>query len=140
MDIYNFDRIRNEVGRYAFTTPLGTQYEVYFTQIKNIFSYNVAFGVLNEEFEGDDYVMTNRGEVFRVIVTLVEILKAFKIENPHVRHVSFSGEPGKNEPEHVLSKRSRVFLRYAEQLKQDWVSDITVDVNKVVLTFKEKLV
>ena len=137
MAVYNFDRIRSRRGSYAFTTDKGTEYEVTFTPIKNIFSYNVAFGVLNDEFEGEDYVITNRGEVFSVMQTIIEVLKAFKLENLHVKEVVFSGEPRSDEDENMLSKRSKIFLRYVHLLQEEWVKEINIQGNRISLTFKD---
>ncbi len=39
-----------------------------------------VFGVVNDEFEGEEYVATNKGEVYQVMNTIVEIEKIMLIE------------------------------------------------------------
>ena len=38
---------------------------------------SIVFGVVNDEFEGEEYVTTNRGEVYQVMNTIVEIINDF---------------------------------------------------------------
>ena len=49
---------------YYFNTPSGLRYEVRFGRRQdNILHASIVFGVVNDEFEGEEYVTTNRGEV-----------------------------------------------------------------------------
>lgn len=48
----------------------------------NILHANIVFGVINDEFEGEEYVATNRGEVYQVMNTIVEIVKNYMSEHP----------------------------------------------------------
>src|SRR6201986_5028968 len=53
---------------YYFKTPSGLHYEVRFGRRQdNILHATIVFGVINEEFEGEEYVTTNRGEVYGVM-------------------------------------------------------------------------
>ena len=60
-------------GVYYFNTTSGLRYEVRFGRLQdNILHSNIVFGVINDEFEGEEYVTTNRGEVFQVMNTIVD--------------------------------------------------------------------
>ena len=63
-------------GLYYFNTPSGMRYEVRFGRRQdNILHASIVFGVVNDEFEGEEYVTTNRGEVYQVMNTISEIIK-----------------------------------------------------------------
>src|SRR3954471_640190 len=69
-------------GIYFFTTDSGVKYEVRFGRRKdNILHATIVFGVINEEFEGEEYIETNRGEVYRVMATLVRVIRMFMAEH-----------------------------------------------------------
>ena len=56
-------------GIYFFTTDSGVKYEVRFGRRKdNILHATIVFGVINDEYEGEEYVETNRGEVYRAVL------------------------------------------------------------------------
>ena len=59
---------------YYFETDSGLRYEVLFAKKKNNYLENIInFSVLNEEFD-DEYSVTNRGEIYRVISTVIVII------------------------------------------------------------------
>ena len=65
-------------GVYYFNTSSGLRYEVRFGRRQdNILHSTIVFGVINDEFEGEEYVTTNRGEVYRVMNTIVMIVRDF---------------------------------------------------------------
>src|SRR6478609_8050554 len=78
-------------GVYYFTTKSGLRYEVRFGRLQdNILHANIVFGVIDDEFEGEEYVTTNRGEVFTVMNTIVEIVKNYMKEHPKVNIYEFN--------------------------------------------------
>lgn len=90
---------------YFFITESRIKYEVRF--VATSFSSRVmAFGVINDEYDGEEYSQTNKGEVYRVMNTIIEITNDFIKRNPHVNNITFSCE-GKTE-----KKKNQRFLLY----------------------------
>ncbi|MGC8803070.1 MAG: hypothetical protein ACP5PS_04770, partial [Bacteroidales bacterium] len=96
----------------------------------------VNFTVESYEFE-DDYPVTNRGEIFSVIATVIEIMKIFHRHHNFTLSYEFAGEfkedelNDKNRP----SIRSRLYLRYAERLlNHNWKA--ILNGNKVIIKRK----
>ncbi|MFN3343686.1 MAG: hypothetical protein ACK40M_13380 [Flavobacteriales bacterium] len=102
---------------YLFTTDSGVEYEVRFARKKdNLLHATVAFGVLNEEFGGEEYALTNRGEVYRVMSTIVTIVRNYMSEHPNLRLVEFTGEPKENESPDEATKRLLLYNRYLKYI------------------------
>jgi hypothetical protein len=77
-------------GVYYFNTSSGLRYEVRFGRRQdNILHSTIVFGVINDEFEGEEYVTTNRGEVYKVMNTIVAIVKDFIEQHPKVNIYEF---------------------------------------------------
>jgi hypothetical protein len=77
-------------GVYYFNTSSGLRYEVRFGRRQdNILHSTIVFGVINEEFEGEEYITTNRGEVYRVMNTIVKIVKDFMEQHSKVNIYEF---------------------------------------------------
>lgn len=77
-------------GLYYFNTSSGLRYEVRFGRRQdNILHSTIVFGVINDEFEGEEYVTTNRGEVYRVMNTIVMIVKDFMEQHQKVNIYEF---------------------------------------------------
>jgi hypothetical protein len=108
---------------YLFTTDSGLEYEVRFARKKdNLLHATVAFGVLNDEFNGEEYSVTNRGEVYRVMATIVKIVKNYMAEHPNLRLVEFTGEPKSDENATMTTQRLSLYNRYLKQIfNNDWV-------------------
>ncbi len=121
-------------GVYYFTTDLDVKYEVRFGRRQHdLLSATIVFGVLNEEYEGEEYVVTNKGDVFRVMATIEEIVNIFKKEHPNIRSYEFTGEPAGSESENLPTKRIRMYKRYAERIFHDgW--NIRQNSNKIIVT------
>jgi len=120
---------------YHFTTNSGILYEVRFGRKQDdILSVNIVFGVLNEEFDGEEYSMTNKGEVFRVMTTIVKIIRTFIAEHPNTHQYEFTGEFRENENPSNISLRSKIYLRYIKDIFDDtWTTKVkgnTVTINK----------
>ncbi len=82
----------------------------------NILHATVAFGVLNEEFNGEEYSVTNRGEVFKVMATLVAIVKTYLKEHPNLHTVEFTGEPKEDENSEMPTQRLLLYKRYLKTI------------------------
>ncbi len=55
---------------YSFCTDSGVDYEVRFGRKQNnILNATIVFGVTNEEYDGEEYSITNKGEVYKVMAT-----------------------------------------------------------------------
>jgi hypothetical protein len=101
---------------YKFVTQYGIEYEVRFARKKNDILYTIiAFSVLNEEFEDDEYALTNKGDIFQVMNTITTIIKIYLAEHPNLKTVEFTGvnKPGE---EHETSQRSLLYLRYLPKI------------------------
>ena len=125
-------------GIYYFTTDKGVRYEVRFGRKQNdILFVNIVFGVLNEEYGGEEYVLVNKGEIFSVMQTIEAIIQDFFLKNPNIHGFEFAGEPLlKDENPNRVTKRTRVYMRYAEKIfpKETW--DISLIGNKVSIERK----
>lgn len=102
---------------YTFTTDEDIDYEVRFARKKeNLLHVTIAFGVLNDEFEGEEYVITNKGEVYRVMATIVKIIKTYLEHHPNVRIMEFTGVPVPGESEREETKRLKLYVRYLPEI------------------------
>jgi len=103
---------------YLFTTDSGVEYEVRFGRKQdNILAASIVFGVLNEEFDREDageYVMVNRGELYRVMATVSRVIQMYMKEHPRMISYEFTGENRMHEGDGttVMTARTRLFLRY----------------------------
>lgn len=82
----------------------------------NLLHATIAFGVLNDEFEGEEYAETNRGEVYRVMSTVSEVVRIYMKEHPNIRTYEFTGEPSSKENEKNASKRINLYKRYLKNI------------------------
>jgi len=119
---------------YNFTTTCGLLYEVRFAKkTENILEMVVNFTVLSDEFE-HDYPVTNKGEIYSIIATVIEIIKKFHYHHNFTISYEFSGEFKEDEKksQENASIRSRLYLRYASKvLNCNWKPEIHG--NKVTL-------
>jgi hypothetical protein len=92
-------------GVYYFNTSSGLRYEVRFGRRQdNILHSTIVFGVINEEFEGEEYVTTNRGEVYKVMNTIVMIVRDFIDQHSKVNIYEFHAIDRDDEEEHIPEK------------------------------------
>jgi len=102
---------------YRFTSDAGVDYEVVFARKRNnLLNATIAFGVLNDEYDGEEYSITNKGELYSVMHTVVEIIKAYYKEHPNIRSFEFSGEPTKKESGIKDTIRLKLYERYAKNI------------------------
>lgn len=118
---------------FYFTTDSGIDYEVRFGRKQdNFLNATIVFGVLNEEYEGEEYAVTNRGEMFSVMSTIVEIVKIYIERHPSVCSFEFTGEPNKSLNEGEASARIKLFSRYLDRIfPVNWKKDLLG--NKIVV-------
>jgi hypothetical protein len=103
---------------YEFVTDLGTHYEVMF-EIEEDYSkdepwefMNIEFGVDEKDGGGVSYkVETNKGEVFRVMATIVDITKSILKERKNIKQLTFSGSK-KNEDD---NRRNNLYMAYIKK-------------------------
>jgi hypothetical protein len=107
-------------GVYYFTTKSGLRYEVRFGRLQdNILHANIVFGVINDEFEGEEYITTNRGEVYQVMNTIVEIVKNYMHEHPKVNIYEFNAVGREGEAEGVENARMMLYKRFLPKIFND---------------------
>jgi len=119
-------------AEYCFETESGLSYQVLFAKKKNSYLENIVnFSVLSEEFE-DEYSETNRGEIYRVIATVVEIIRVYHDQHSYSTSYEFSGEFKKGNEHRETSIRTLLYYRKARQiLHPAW--QVSVGGNKVVV-------
>ena len=118
---------------YQFTTKFDVEYEVRFGRKKeNILHSVVVFGVLNEEYEGEEYVITNKGDAFRVMTTISEIIRIYLSEHVNTQIVEFTGILRDNAQGAHMSQRTKLYLRFLPSVfpKDKW--DTEIEGNRIV--------
>jgi hypothetical protein len=117
---------------YYFTTRSGLQYQVRFGKKRDNYLGNIInFSVLSEEFE-DEYSETNRGEIFRIIATIIEIIRIYHENHVHSDTYEFTGEFKETRDAQTASIRSRLYYRYALRcLNEGW--EPLLEGNRVVI-------
>lgn len=115
-------------GVYYFTTDKGVQYEVRFGRRQNnILHATIVFGVINDEFEGEEYVVTNKGELYRVMATIVKVVKMFMEQHTKMIVYEFTGLSKEGEDQNRLSQRINLYKRYLPKIFETsvWNFDYT---------------
>jgi len=109
-------------GVYYFNTKSSLRYEVRFGRLQdNILHTNIVFGVINEEFEGEEYITTNRGEVYQVMNTIVEIIKNYMTEHAKVNVYEFNAIGREGEDGKIENARMCLYKRFLPKIfSQDW--------------------
>ena len=115
---YNY-RLTREEGDgfklYEFVTDLGTHYEVMF-DIEEDYSkdgpwesMNIEYGVDEKDGGGVSYkVETNKGEVFRVMATIVDITKKILKERKNIKTLTFTGSKDDDDD----NRRNNLYMAY----------------------------
>ena len=122
---------------YYFQTDSGLRYQVLFAKKKNNYLENIVnFSVLSEEFE-DEYSETNRGEIYRVIATVVEIIRIYHENHASSTSYEFSGEFKEGNENRKTSIRTLLYFRKAKEIIHPlWV--IEMDENRVLVHRKKR--
>lgn len=123
-------------AEYFFETKSGLRYEVLFAKKKNSYLENIVnFSVLSDEFE-DEYSETNRGEIYRVIATVVEIIRIYHSQHAYSTSYEFSGEFKKGNENRETSIRTLLYYRKAmEIMHPGW--KVRVCENRVVVNHRK---
>lgn len=118
-------------AEYYFETESGLKYQVIFARKKSSYlEHIINFSVLSDEFE-DEYSETNRGEIYRVIATVIEIIRIFHQHHASSTSYEFSGEFKKGNENRLSSIRTLLYYRKAREiLHPDW--ELEIEGNKVV--------
>ena len=107
-------------ANYSFITNSGVVYEVRFgRKEQNILHASIVFGVTNDEYNGEEYSLTNKGEVYSVMRTIVEIVKIYKNEHPNINCYEYSGEQSKKEQQKNKNIRLALYNRYIDEVFND---------------------
>ncbi len=111
-------------------------YEVRFGRKQNnILNTSIVFGVINDEFEGEEYSITNKHEVYKVMATIVQIVKRYMRIHPKINYYEFTGEPTEKEMGKEGRIRLKLYNRYLKQVFDDsWL--IEKDKNKTIVKRK----
>jgi len=117
---------------YYFTTGSGLKYQVRFGKKRDNYLGNIInFSVLSDEFE-DEYDETNRGEIYRIIATVIEIVRIYHDFHEHSDTYEFNGEFKDEHETQAASIRSRLYFRYAQRILNDnWKAEL--EGNKVII-------
>ncbi|MCO6501429.1 MAG: hypothetical protein J5I47_13795 [Vicingus serpentipes] len=121
---------------YSFCTDNGVNYEVRFGRKQNnILNATIVFGVTNEEYDGEEYSITNKGEVYRVMATIVEVVRQYKEEHPNINVFEYTGEQSEKEKRDKKNVRLALYSRYiAKVFDKNW--KIIHNEDKVVIKKK----
>jgi len=122
-------------GVYYFTTDSGVNYEVRFGRRQdNILHATIVFGVTNDEYEGEEYTLTNKGELYRVMTTIVDVVKMFMAEHPKMVAYEFTGLAKEGESEDKLTSRINLYKRYLPRIfDKEWKFDYSRG-NTIIVT------
>ena len=117
---------------YYFVTDSGLKYQVRFGKKRDNYLGNIInFSVLSDDFE-DEYSETNRGEVYRIVATIIEIIRIYHLNHFHSDTYEFTGEFKDERDNQAASIRSRLYYRYAQRiLHPDW--EASLEGNKVIV-------
>lgn len=97
-------------GKYFFKNSTGDEYEILFACKKNNYSHTIVS--FNLKDWDDCYRLTNKGDAFRVLATVVNAVKNYLAENSHIVSIEFSGERKVDEDANCITQRTKVFQRY----------------------------
>ena len=108
---------------YIFTTDSGLEYQV-MTELGSGDTLTVEYGVEVITKQGNksiDYeLVTNKGELFRIMATVVDIVQEFMKKNPEVKYIEFEGS--KNEAGD--QRRNKLYMQYIKKhLKPKSIED-----------------
>ena len=122
---------------YEFVTDLGTHYEVSFT-IEEDFSKDepwefmeIEFGVVDKGGDTDNKIVTNKGELFRVMATIVDITKSILKERKNIKQLVFTGAKNRGEDDQRRNKLYMAYIRkHVPNIKniEDDGNEIRVDI------------
>ena len=113
---YSYDRTDSD--RYVFTS-IGEKHiekAVIFQQTRDKNIINIAFGDLKKDGSIDDKVSSNNGDIIRVLVTVIEILKDFTQKHPNKEILLAGSTPG----------RTRLYTRILKTYYHEFSKDFRI--------------
>ncbi|MDB4534635.1 hypothetical protein N9242_07175 [Vicingaceae bacterium] len=118
---------------YSFNTGSGVNYEVRFGRKQNnILNATIVFGVTNEEYDGEEYSVTNKGEVYKVMATIVAVVRKYREEHPNINLFEYTGEQSDIEKAKNRNVRLALYSRYIRKVfDEKWI--VSNEENKVVI-------
>jgi hypothetical protein len=124
-------------GIYYFNTDKGLRYEVRFGRMENNpLHATIVFGVVNDEFE-EEYVTTNKGDVFKVMNTISEIIRDFIKLHPRINIYEFNAISRDEEEENSgkANARMKLYQRFLPRIfnPDEWTFEIKGNYAKVKL-------
>ena len=120
---------------YRFITAFDVEYEVRFGRKKdNILHSVVVFGVLNEEYEGEEYVVTNKGDAFKVMTTIAEIILMYYKEHPNMQFFEFTGILREDDDENNISQRTKLYMRFLPYCFPKTIWRYDININRILVS------
>jgi len=106
-----------------FTTDSGLEYQV-MTQLGSGETLSVEYGVKVTTKKGNksvDYkLVTNRGELFRVMATVVDIIQEFMKKHQDIEYIEFEGSKNEDGDQ----RRNKLYMQYIKKhLKPKSIED-----------------
>ena len=118
---------------YIFTTDSGLEYQVMteFGSGEDRNTLLIEYGVEVITKQGNksvDYeLVTNRGEMFRIMSTIVDIVQEFMKKNPGIEYIEFEGSKNKAGDQ----RRNKLYMQYVKKhLKPKSIED---DGNSIIV-------
>ena len=108
---------------YIFTTDSGLEYQV-MTELGSGDTLTVEYGVEVTTKQGNksiDYeLVTNKGELFRIMATVVDVVQEFMKNHPEVKYIEFEGSKNKAGDQ----RRNKLYMQYIKKhLKPKSIED-----------------
>lgn len=69
----------------------------------------------------DDKVITNKGELFRIMSTLKLVIEDFISKNSNIKYVFIGGQRGEKRID--KEQRDKLYIAYIKKLRPDWIID-----------------
>lgn len=122
---------------YYFTTTSGIRYEVRFGRKRDQpLCATIVFGVVNNVYSDEEYKLTNRGEVWQVMDTIVNIVDAFKKEHNGICRYEIYALEKEGESEDEMGSRMNLYTRFIPRLfNPDW--EVQIENNRAMITKKK---
>ena len=118
---------------YSFITDSDVNYEVRFGRKQNnILNATIVFGVTNEEYDGEEYSITNKGEVYKVMATIVTVVRMYKEEHPNINLYEYTGEQSEQEKAKNRNVRLALYDRYIRKVFDESWAIVNLE-NKVII-------
>ena len=118
---------------YDFETDLDTKYEVTFDFYEDMSKegewtvVNISFGIIEDGYL-NNVVVTNEGDIFRVMATIVDITKKVLKKNKKIKSLAFTGSKNRGDNDR---RRNNIYMAYIKKhLKAKNVED---DGNEIIV-------